>query len=580
LPRGLQREWLAAMLRRHGATTRSDGGNAGGSGMGRQRTVSRIAAPALGVVLAFSMVSAASAGQRGVTHDDHATSPPGLAAEAGALNGIAATRGGAWAVGYSGNGSDSKALTLYWNGTRWQPEPSPSPPDAVLHSVAATSPTNVWAVGSSGTYPAPSRTLILHRTGKKWKQMPSIPGSLSAVASTSPTNAWAVGSTNNNDALILHWNGKEWQQTPSPAGIFSGVAAMSPTNAWVVGGTTSGDTLVLHWNGKTWQQTPSPSVGGGQGLSSFLIGVDASPDRPVWAVGDGDSCGCGPGDPLVEQWNGKTWSQLSTSKLQGGIDVSAAVSLSSSRGWAVGQSGSGDGPTNGVILEWNGSAWIHEPVPGLEADEGKLSDVAATSRSNAWAVGWESPVSTAGPAGPGDTGTPEILILHWNGSAWTPQTTLRPAKTPAAAVATTTTTTTSSTTTSSTTTTNVAPSTSPTSVVSGFTQWSGAWGAHEQQLEISPTGDGTLSYQDLTACPNCSFASAPTATMEFMLTSVNGGTASGTVTASSDSTNYAVGQEVMVSLAAGSPGQLLELSVAGQGPVTYCNSTSAGQCGA
>ena len=296
--------------------------------------------------------------------------------------------------------------------------------------------------------------------------MPSIAGSLSAVAATSPTNVWAVGSTNNNDALILHWNGKEWQQTPSPAGMLSGVAATSPTNAWAVGGTTSGDTLILHWNGKTWQQTSSPSVGGDEGLSSFLIGVEASRGRPVWAVGDGDSCGCGPGDPLVEQWNGNTWGQLSTSKLQGGIDVSAVASLSSSRGWAVGQSGSGDGPTNGVILQWNGSAWMHEPVPGLEADVGGLSGVAATSRSNAWAVGWESPVSTSASAsaGPGDYGTPDILILHWNGSAWTPQTSLGPAKTPAAAVATTTTTTLAPTTTTfSTTTTTVPPSTTTTS---------------------------------------------------------------------------------------------------------------------
>ena len=366
--------------------------------MGRQRTHVRIAALALGVVLAFSPMSTASAGQRGTTHDDRATSHVGLAAEAGELNGVAVTRGGAWAVGFSGDLSDSKALTLHWNGSRWQPERSPSPPDTQLHGVAAMSPTNVWAVGTSGTSPAPTRTVILHWTGKKWQQMPSIAGSLSAVTATSATNAWAVGSTNDGAALILHWNGKGWRPTPSPAGMLSGVAATSPTSAWAVGGTTSGDTLVLHWNGKTWQQTPtpSPSVGADEGpLSSVFLGVEASPDRPVWAVGEDTNCGCGPGDPLVEQWNGNTWSQLSTSKIQESINVSAAAALSSSRGWAVGQSGSGDGPTNGVILEWNGSAWIHEPVPGLEADEGSLSDVAATSRSNAWAVGWESPVSIA-----------------------------------------------------------------------------------------------------------------------------------------------------------------------------------------
>ena len=86
--------------------------------------------------------------------------------------------------------------------------------------------------------------------------------------------------------------------------------------------------------------------------------------------------------------------------------------------------------------------------------------------------------------------------------------------------------------------------------------------------------------QDLTLCPNCSFGGAPTSTMDFQLSSVNGATASGAVTASSDPTNYAVGQDVTVSLAPGSPGQLLELTVAGQGAGTFCNSTSAGQCGA
>ena len=346
----------------------------------------------------------------------------------GELSGIAATHGVAWAVGYSGTRENSKALTLYWNGHRWQREANPSPPGAELFGVAATSPTDFWAVGSIGVSPNPTKTLILHRTGKKWEETPSIPGSLSAVAATSPTNAWAVGSTSDGAALVLHWNGKEWRQTPSPAGFLSGVAATSPTNAWAVGGTTgSQETLILRWNGEAWQQTPSPSVGGDQGLGSFLLGVEASPDRPVLAVGDGGNCGCGPGIALVERWNGHTWSQDSMSKLpsdlRGGMNVAAVAALPSDRAWAVGQAGSGDGPTNGVILEWNGSAWTSVPIPGLGSQVGGLSGVAATSRSSAWAVGWESPVTvaSANAAGPGDTGTPQILILHWNGSAWTPR---------------------------------------------------------------------------------------------------------------------------------------------------------------
>jgi hypothetical protein len=138
-------------------------------------------------------------------------------------------------------------------------------------------------------------------------------------------------------------------------------------------------------------------------------------------------------------------------------------------------------------------------------------------------------------------------------------------------------------------TTAVPPSTFPptassspqsTAVASEFTVWSGTWGAHEQELEIGPTGTGHLTYADLTLCPSCSLGGAPRGTMDFELTSVTGGAANGTVTASSDPKNYIIGQVVKVSLAAGAPGQLLELSVGGQGPWNFCNATSAGQCGA
>ena len=239
-------------------------------------------------------------------------------------------------------------------------------------------PPTVWAVGTVGFEPNPTKTLILHWTGKKWVETPSIPGSLSAVAATSPTNAWAVGGTHDGATLILHWNGKKWRQTPSPAGYLNAVAATSPTNAWAVGATSGGSqaTLILHWNGEAWQQTPSPSVGGDQGLGSILLGVEASPDRPVLAVGDGDNCGCGPGTPLVERWKGHTWGEDSTSQ-QDSIDLSGVAALPTGRAWAVGQGGSGDGPTNGVILEWNGSAWTSVPVPGLGSQVGALSGVAA-----------------------------------------------------------------------------------------------------------------------------------------------------------------------------------------------------------
>ena len=394
-------------------------------------------------------------------------------AQNGELFGVATVPGGdAWAVGYSGTNSDSASLTLHWNGTRWKPVPSPSPPGAVLRSVAATSLSNAWAVGYSGAEPD-TNALILHWNGRRWQRLPSTAGTLSGVAAISPKNAWAVGSTNGGDTLILHWNGKSWQQMPSTAGTLSGVAAISPKNAWAVGSTNSGDTLIQHWNGKTWQPTPSPDPGAGQGLSSFLSGVAASPGGAIWAVGNGSNCGCGPGTSLIARWNGHTWGQVPTPTFGGGINLFAVASLHSSRSWAVGLSGSGDGPTSGVVLKWTGTGWTRVTIPGLRGDEGGLFGLAATSRSNAWAVGWES-------AGGSAAGTPKIVILHWKGYTWTPLTIAGSAKTPAGgSTSTTTTTTLAPTTTTSTTTTTPSSTTttSPTTTGVAPTLGSAAWGA-------------------------------------------------------------------------------------------------------
>jgi hypothetical protein len=108
----------------------------------------------------------------------------------------------------------------------------------------------------------------------------------------------------------------------------------------------------------------------------------------------------------------------------------------------------------------------------------------------------------------------------------------------------------------------------------------GTWGAHEERLVIGSTGTGQLSYADLTLCPSCSMATAPVGTLAFTLTSVSNDEATGRVTASSDPKNYTPGEAVQATLTAGSPGQLLHLDIGGHQLTAFCDSTSAGQCGA
>jgi hypothetical protein len=308
----------------------------------------------------------------------------------------------AWAVGNYSNGTVNQARTLieHWNGTAWKQQSSPNPGSAVptLNGVAATSPTNAWAVGyyNNGAS-APRQTLILHWNGTAWKQVPSPnPGAknnnaLYGVAATSATNAWAVGyyisRTNDDQALIVHWNGTAWKQVPSPhvsnfAGgpTLRGVAATSATNAWAVGDTGSVgafQALIEHWNGTAWKQVPAPASSG----TPVLIGVAATSTSNAWAVGT--NCGgCNGGQTpgtLTVHWNGTAWKQQPSPSPGGNSDqLESVAATSATNAWAVGFS------STALIVHWDGTAWKQQSSPNPAAGVG---GVAATSATNAWAVG-------------------------------------------------------------------------------------------------------------------------------------------------------------------------------------------------
>jgi len=85
--------------------------------------------------------------------------------------------GSAWAVGgryaSSGNSQSVRTFIRFWNGTTWKTQRTASPgAEAALRGVSATSPTDVWAVGSyqrSAGNIASTRTLILHWNGTTWR---------------------------------------------------------------------------------------------------------------------------------------------------------------------------------------------------------------------------------------------------------------------------------------------------------------------------------------------------------------------------------------------------------------------------
>ena len=206
-------------------------------------------------------------------------------------------------------------------GTAWTQVPVSNAAQNTLFAVKGLSPTDAWAVGSTGT----GQILVLHWNGTAWIQAatPNLNGQLTAVSALSPTDAWAVGlgGSGSTQSLVLHWDGTSWtrQRSPNPAGTstgkfndLNGVAAVSATDAWAVGfyghdvgdGGTAGKPLVLHWDGTSWTKAKAPFFGTSSGLRS----VSALSATDIWAVGGVFSNGAA-GTTLILHWNGTAWTR-------------------------------------------------------------------------------------------------------------------------------------------------------------------------------------------------------------------------------------------------------------------------------
>jgi hypothetical protein len=199
----------------------------------------------------------------GASHDSRLTSVTVVSAK------------NAWAVGYyHGAKHFRQTLILHWNGKSWQQVASPNPGqshNALLFGVTALKTGRAWAVGY--LLEGSNRlTLFLQWDRHHWTQIaspnPTPLGSnqMLSVAATSASNVWAVGwnalAGNNPVGLILHWNGQQWTQYPVPeptAGtvqtLLFHVATSATGNAWAVGQYVDNGArgLAVHWDGHNWQ---------------------------------------------------------------------------------------------------------------------------------------------------------------------------------------------------------------------------------------------------------------------------------------------------------------------------------------
>jgi hypothetical protein len=231
----------------------------------------------------------------------------------------------AWAVGYdihvTPRAQYHQALIEHWNGRTWRVVPAvhAGTQDNDLWAVIALSATNVWAVGNENIGHFRFRPLVEHWNGTAWSlvRVPSPPlsgtgASLFGVAATSPHDIWAVGSYATGTGtrfqpLIEHWNGTRWSLVPAPAAGSAGlnrISMLAPGNGWAVGSRGAAphsQALIEHWNGHRWIAAASPVIKG-----SNLADVLALTPHLAWAVGSHSPL-TGVNRTLIERWNGRAW---------------------------------------------------------------------------------------------------------------------------------------------------------------------------------------------------------------------------------------------------------------------------------
>ncbi len=263
----------------------------------------------------------------------------------------------------------------------------PNPQGNALNALWASSPSDVWAVGGSGT--------ILRYNGSAWSALESnVQANLRGVSGLDSQNIWAVGS----DGTALRWDGKTWAILPKPptSQILRAVWAGSPSKVIVVGDSGT----VLLWDGTSWvpqtldgtmqnmhavwgANTTDIWIAGGSGrsyhfdgtawmrnvpmmaTSSQLRGLSGSAGNNVWAVGNG-----GTTQRYTTAWANPV-SPFGT------INLAAVHVLSNTSALAVGNAQ--------WIQSWDGTVWSMIALPAAPVVD--LNAVWAESPNTAWAAG-------------------------------------------------------------------------------------------------------------------------------------------------------------------------------------------------
>lgn len=337
---------------------------------------------------------------------------------------------------------DQKPLIKRWDGSSWTTQAAPVPPGttlAYLEGVSCTTATSCTAVGAYGTSSVKSATFFARWNGTSWtrKASPNPSGAVRSQlhgVSCSGTTCIAVGDfsqadTAPNQLFAQRFNGTSWAVQPIavPDGTqganLRSVSCTSATACTAVGGYATQSSraaepdnpLIARWDGSSWTQQPAAPPNTYVFGYTALGSVSCASATSCTAVGAKPYAGTGMA-PLVQHWDGTSWSVQYASTPAGSIDAWLyGVSCLTSGCTAVGGSTTSLGRTldapSATLAERRteaGTAWqIQRTVDAVGAGDGALNDVSCVSATWCAAVGtWFGGKSAT------------VLAQRWNGTSW------------------------------------------------------------------------------------------------------------------------------------------------------------------
>jgi hypothetical protein len=230
---------------------------------------------------------------------------------------------------------------------------------------------------------------------------------LGGVSCSAADSCVAVGSVrggSTNDPVIEHWNGVSWTEAPTTSPGFNLLgdfltAVSCPSTAFCM----AAGTYFSQWNGSIWSSLPDIPAGG-------LKAVSCTSATFCVAVGQQFvNCPSCLAQTLIEQWNGLTWSVVSSPN-QGsslGNTLNGVACSTPMRCQAVGTFSNGS-LNQTLAEEWNGLMWTIVPSPDTAPNVSQgLNSLSCAASTACMAVG----SSANGPS-------QQTLVEHWNGISW------------------------------------------------------------------------------------------------------------------------------------------------------------------